>query len=65
MTTYNDLFEDVLLKKINATLIEVSKDLMSGNLTDFSAYKELTGYVRGLMTIETLCAEVRQDMEKR
>jgi len=65
MATYNDLFESEIRKKVTERIHGVAQDMITGNLSDFVAYKELSGFIRGLEMIDTLCNEVRSDMEKR
>lgn len=57
MQTYRSLYEYELAKLVDRAIEEEREAVSNGFVSDFAAYKERTGFIRGLRAIRDLMAE--------
>jgi hypothetical protein len=57
MQTYRSLYEYELAKLVERAIEEERDAVANGFVSDFAAYKERTGFIRGLRAIHELMAE--------
>jgi len=65
MQTVSNVFEQELIKRLNARIEALSLGLAAGTCQSFEEYKYRAGNIAGLRDVIELCDEVQTDMAKR
>lgn len=57
-------FKDELVRRLNDEMLRQSDIILSGNLTDYSLYKDTTGVLRGMQLAVSICDDVISEMNR-